>query len=208
MAFPRCDRIQYSRGSCLNPDVRAQRMKTTATISLLLLALAMGCGMKNIRQYDKGNIRLCSSHWQKSGYISLRIGTPTQPYGGSPALLLKMSDGTTINSATVDMQTLSDKCAGKSDASGNLFADIGTPSLAPGATWPQGTMRLQDQARVFMVQGGRLLSISMGWNPNGSFPSPEVSAPDKQEWVSFPLKEENAIALFGEADAISEHPSE
>ena len=192
----------------LNNNVRAQRMKTTTTISLLLLAFAVGCGMKNIRQYDKSNIRLCSRHWQKSEYNSLRIGTPTQPYYGNPALLLKMSDGTTINTATVDIQTLFDKCAGKSDASGTIFADIGTPSSAPGATWPQGTMRLQDQARVLMVQGGRLLSVSMGWNPNGSFPSPEVSAPDKQEWFSFPWKEETAIALFGEADAISEYLSE
>ncbi len=183
-------------------------MKNASIISLLLLAFALGCGMKNIRQYDKGNIRLCSRHWQKSEYNSLRIGTPTQPYDGSPALLLKMSDGSTINTATVDIQTLLDKCAGKSDASGTIFADIGTPSAAPGATWPQGTMRLQDQARVFMVQGGHLLSVSMGWNPNGSFPSPEISKPDQEKWVSFPLTEENAIALFGEPDAISEYLSE
>lgn len=178
---------------------------TTWIVLLGICLLVTACS--KVKQYDKGNIRVCS--WRDKGFISLLIGTPSRPYKGIPPLLLKMSDGSVINTGETNVQTLTSKCAGRSDASGAWFTDIGTPAMALNEKWPDGAIQLQDQARVFVVQSNVLISFCAGWNPHGDdFPPPQIGNPRTGKWYTFPLQEEDLIELFGEPEIIREYLSE
>lgn len=160
----------------------------------------------NERQYERGNVRLQTAMWQDDQYVTLSMGSPTMPYNGSPPLLIRMSDGTIINTATSDVSTIESKCAGRSDMSGLPFHDFCYSESAPyGTRWPNGSTRLQDAWRVFHVCSNRIIFIQIYWNDTDKWGKSEIGNPSTGEMYAFPLREATVVSLFGKPDRITEY---
>jgi hypothetical protein len=118
-----------------------------------------------------------------------------------------MSDGSTLNTATVDPNVLKSKCPLSSDASGYPFTDyVGRPNMAPGSSWPDSTTHLQDGSREFYLCGGALCAFRVYFRPSDA-PSdtPSVGDPLTRELYRFPLSEEDLVHLLGEPQRFSQY---
>lgn len=161
----------------------------------------------NVCQFNRGNIRLNTAFWQDDQYETLSIGSPTSPYNGTPPLLIRMSDGTIINTATSDVSTIENKCAGKSDASGLPFCDFSySEPFAPyGTRWPGGTTELQDIGRRFFVCSNKVIFIQISCNDTDYGRKPEIGNPVTGAMYAFPFREVTVVSLFGKPDRINKY---
>lgn len=169
------------------------------------LALTSSC--HNVRQYDSPGLRLMTRYWHPDEYIALVMGTPTKQYQGEPALLIRMSDSTVINTATVDVTLLESKCAERSDASGLPFTDyVGRPNMDDGAHWGDSTVHLQDYSREFLICHGRLCGIRIYQRGDeGGTDTPYVGDPRTGAMFAFPLAESTVVSLFGPPERFREY---
>ncbi len=161
---------------------------------------------QNVWLYDKGNIRFFSL-WGTQ-YQSLVVGTPTRPYRGEPAMLVRLSDETVIDLDQIEVVQLIGKCKGRSSLSGMPFSSMGSPPMEPDTKWPDGTLRLQDESRVFIVHDGKLMSFQLSWGETDEGRPPEIADKRTGQWHQLPLSELAVIELFGAADQIREYSRE
>lgn len=187
-----------------------RRKSKKVRLILLRIALLSAClvmvSCRNVRQYDKGNIRLLTRYWRKNQYAQLLIGTPTKPYRQIPPILIRMSDGTIINTGTAEQTLIESKCRGSSDWSGVPFTEgFGVPPIDSSASWPNGTTRFQDLFRIFFVNRGKIISLTLEWQPGQGPDKPEIGDPRTGRMYLFPLTQAQVIALFGPPDKFTEY---
>ncbi len=161
---------------------------------------------QNVWLYDNGNIRFVSLSGTQ--HQSLVVGTPTRPYRGEPAMLVRLSDETVIDLEQIEVVQLIAKCKGRSRLSGVPFSSIGSPPMEPDTKWPDGTLRLQDESRVFIVHDGKLMSFQLSWGEADAGRPPEIADKRTGQWRQLPLSEPAVIELFGAADQIREYSRE
>lgn len=169
---------------------------------------------RNTREYTKDNVRFVARPIKKgNNYRVLEIvGRPGKPYNSVPPLLLRLSDGTIVN--TGDVKALMQKLSPGWDASGG-YDYLWGGGKCP---WPKGTQRRSNIPWVFYVQDDRLLAMRVyyfeGHTSNYAEKDgtevwkgcvPAIGKPSDGKLYEFPLTEDEVIKIFGEPDKIREY---
>jgi len=173
-------------------------------------------GYRNVRDYVKQNIRFeCRPIKDGSHFAFLLVGCPSMPYTGDPALLIRLPDGTVVNTATIDVGNLKAKAKSITDLTGARFCDIGTPSmdLDENAKWPDGAQELQIYGCLFRVHSNRLIGFEIFYHDLKEEPYerinygtiPAISRPGEVTMYQFPLKQSEVIRIFGKPDRIIDY---
>jgi len=166
--------------------------------------------IRNVREYRKDNVIFTSSPIKKgNNYSGLVVGTPVDPYTARPRLLLKLPDGTVVNTADIDVQVLKEKASANTDAAGMVVYNRDTKKYDK---WLEGTRRLQICSWVFIIRYDRLISLSVyyrqdkEWKWSGEIPA--IGNPSEGKLYQFPLKQGDVLKVFGKPDKIREYLAE
>ena len=154
---------------------------------------------KNERQYTYDNLRILSTLWNFNKYLALEIGDPITPYNGKRALLIKLSNGTIVNLATISVNELERNCPGRGeDISAQYYADCASLPLPPkGTRWPPDTKKIFDPFAQFFVHGGKVIALRINWDRYDIRSQPEIGDAKTGKMYAFPLSEADVITLFG-----------
>ena len=185
-------------------------------------------GIRNVRDYLKGNVRFRSKPIENgNNYSYLLVGCPAKPYAGIPAVRVNLPDGTILNLAETNIvQMLKQKTNSRIDLTGTVFYDIGSPSMDLYGKWPAETLELQFENRSFWVHDDQLIAFRVVYNDYakdkvcdtvtqmggsksvirrtniGSVPT--IGKSDEEKTYVFPLTQEEVIHVFGLPDKITE----
>lgn len=166
----------------------------------------------NVREYTKGNITFSSRPIKRGcNYSYLIVGTPNNPYAGSPAVLVRLPDGDVVNLAETPIRVLRTKASSASDVGGKFCHDIAAGNQVDSNTrWPENTIRLQSEYWLFFVKNERILAFSATqwgwWNEGGKVPA--IGNPEDGKLFEFPLTQEQVIKVLGYPDKIREYLQE
>lgn len=189
-------------------------------------------GYRNVRDYVRKNVRFqCKPIAGGSNFNSLLVGCPSRPYMGEPALLVRLPDGTIINTATVDVEILMAKARSVTELTGTFFYDIGFPSIDmigdSYVKWPDGAQELQIHGWIFRVQSNRLISFQVAFHDYSKEETydtiyqedgtkvvkkrvnygavPAIGRPGENTLHPFPLKQSEVVHVFGTPDKIRDY---
>ena len=180
-------------------------MKHVIQVIFCIMGAVLTCSCYNVVEYDYDNIGLYTRSWHYDLFVNIEIGGPHQPYTGTPALLIKMSDGTILNLATATVDEIRGKCPSIQDWSGNACSDFSTRQRPPhGSRWPEGTIHMQDYSRQFYVLSNQVIAARISWDGN-PWPKPEVGNPITGEMYTFPLSKKTVVTLFGKPTGVLYH---
>lgn len=180
-------------------------MKRSIQIIACVLGTILTCSCHNVVKYDYGKVGLNTRYWHDNEFVNIEFGGPHKPYNGSPALLIKMSDGTVLNLATASVSEIQEKCPIQSDCSGNACSDLSTHQRPPNGTrWPEGTTLMKDDSRRIYVLSNQVIAVRIYWDGH-PLPKPEVGNPRTGEMHTFPLSKETVVSLFGKPKRVTTH---
>lgn len=169
-------------------------------------------GYRNVREYLKANIRFrCRPIKRGNNYSSLLVGCPASPYTGTPAMRLRLPDGTVVDTGDLDIRVLMAKDPSPENMTGKVFYDTGGPSMDLYGPWPDGTQHLQINSWNFYLHDNRLISFRVyyrteRWRYHGEIPA--IGKSGEKTLFPFPMTQEQVIHVLGKPDRIREYLEE
>lgn len=163
----------------------------------------------NTREYTKDNVTFIAAPIQKgNNYLDLNVGTPWHPYSGIPPLLIKLPDGTVVDTASVNVDVLKAKSTYVGDASANVY----NKASHKYEKWPLDAQRLQMGPWSFIIQKGRVVSFYVYYRKDNQWMwrdyVPVIGKSSDNKLYDFPLKQEEVQQIFGDPDEIREYYEE
>jgi len=173
------------------------RVKWTAPL-LCVGVLIAGCAvLPREVTFVRGNIRcegLQDDLFSATKYSTVWVGTAREPYSGSPRLTLRFPDGVAVRTDQLEVNWL------------RARADQSTPrrasSLLAEQGWAAGSEELSVAGYRFVVQGDKVLSFGIGFDPLHQQLRPEFGDADGKVFHRPPFREGDLVALIGPPDNV------
>lgn len=188
-------------------------------LSASLLLVILGCEDKqssqkikinkksffvNKRVYIKNNIT-CVAKPIKDGknYEFLEIGTPSTPYNSQPPIAIKFPDGSRVNTATLDFNSLPQQKISRERA----IAVCYNSKTKTYQHWPDGSEEIRFGSWLFIIHQNKILFLQVhSWKNDlplhGCIPA--IGSVSSKKMNTFPLAENDIINIFGTPDEIFE----
>ena len=163
-----------------------------------LAALFTGCAVlpKEVT-IVQGNIRcegLQNDLFSATTYSAIWIGTPLEPYSGSPRVTLRFPDGTTIRSDQIEVAWLRVRA--------NRSAPRRAASWWAEQGWPASSEELALAGYHFLVQADKVLGFGIDLYTYQEQFKPEFGDAGGKVFFRPPFRERDLVTLFGPPDSV------